>query len=268
MIHRTTAILCTIAALAWALVGCDKPGPSPAPPAASGPRDLRIAAASSLKPALTELAAAFQTEHPAIKVSATYGASGNLYSQLANRAPFDLFLSADTMYPMKLAESGLGVAPRTFARGTLVVWVPKASTLDPAAAKLGILASPDIKHIAIANPQHAPYGKAAEAAMKAAGVYEASSGKLVLGENVEQTAQFGQSGAAEVAFLPLSLALSLGDRGRYAPVPADLYAPIEHGMVCTAWTPHPDDVAAFMRFVTDARGRDILARHGLTGVER
>ena len=185
-----------------------------------------MAAASDLKFAMDELVGAFGKSHPDIEVTMTYGSSGNFFSQISNGAPFDLFFSADVDYPRRLAEAGLGPKDGVFlyAVGRIVVWVPAASRI-PVERGIQVLASPDVRKIAIANPRHAPYGRAAEAALRAAGVYEAVKGKLVLGENVAQTAQFVQSGAADAGIIALALALApaLAKEGRYFEVPLETY---------------------------------------------
>jgi molybdate transport system substrate-binding protein len=264
-----------LTALALALVAvvgaCDRRGsggsssgtPAPAPVAT---REVRIAAAASLKPALEEIISAFSATHAGVKVTATYGASGNFYGQLVNKAPFDVFMSADTGYPHRLVEGGQAApgSEKVFARGVLVLWVPKASTLDIDGKSVAALRDPSVKHISIANPKNAPYGRAAEAAMKSAGIYDAAKDRLVQGENVEQAAQFAQTGAAEAALLPLSLARApaMKDAGRFVLVDSATYPPIEHGMIITAWAGSPADAAAFCDYVMGTGGREVLARHG------
>jgi molybdate transport system substrate-binding protein len=235
-------------------------------PAPATTREVRIAAAASLKPALDEIMSAFSASHPGVKVTATYGASGNFYGQLVNKAPFDVFMSADTGYPQKLVEGGQAApgSERVFARGVLVLWFPKSSTLALDRKGLTVLLDPSIKRLAIANPKGAPYGQAAELAMKSANVYDAVKDRLAQGENVEQAAQFAQSGAADGAMLPLSLVQSaaMKDLGRFVPVDPASYPPIEHGMVITAWAGSPADAAAFCDYVMGTGGREILARNG------
>ena len=149
-----------------------------------------------------------------------YGSSGNFFAQIGNRAPFDVFLSADVEYPRRLVSAGIGPANSvfTYAVGRLVVWVPAGSPLDPATA----LRDPRVKHVAIANPQHAPYGRAAQAALRSLGLYQSVEPKLVLGENIAQTLQFVESGAADAGIVALSLALAppVRARGRYWEIPA------------------------------------------------
>ena len=151
-----------------------------------------------------------------------YGSSGNFAQQLQNGAPFDMFFSANLDYPKQLEAAGL-TEPGTFyqyAIGKIVVWVPNDSKLDLSSG-LKALLDPSIKKIAIANPQHAPYGKAAVAALQKENIYDQVKDKFVLGENISQTASFVASGSADVGMIALSLALSpnMKDKGRYAEVP-------------------------------------------------
>ncbi len=227
---------------------------------------LRIAAAANLKPALDEMAATWREGHAAVDVKITYGASGILQAQIASGAPFALFLSADTVYPARLAAAGLAdpEGPFTYAVGNLVVWVPGGSRLDLARDGLRALADPSIRKVAVANPAIAPYGAAAVAAMKAAGVYRELSGKLVLGESVAQTAQFAESGAAQAAFLPRSMALAapLDREGSAFEVPAGTHPPIEQAGVVLRGAPGAALARAFAAWLRGPDGRAILARHG------
>ena len=248
------------AALLLALAGaCGRSRPAPQPA-------VRIAAAADLRFALDELIAAFQHLHPDLAVSVSYGSSGNFYSQLLNGAPFDVFLSADLAYPRQLADRHL-VVPQsefTYGVGRIVVWVPSASTLDVEHQGLRALADPSIAHVAIANPAHAPYGRAAEAALRSAGVYEAVKEKLVLGESVSQTLQFVQSGAADAGVVALSLALSptVAAQGRFAVVPLDLYPRMEQGGAVMSAARDRDAAMAFRAFMLGAPARDVLKRFG------
>ncbi len=192
-----------------------------------------MAAASDLQFALEDIAADFGRAHPTADIRIVYGSSGNFYTQIRGQAPFDLFLSADLDYPRRLAREGLALPDSlfTYAVGRIVIWVPAGSPLDPAILGMATLDAPSVRHIAIANPEHAPYGRAAAAAMKSAGVYDRVAGKLVLGENVAQALQFVQSGAAEVGVVPLSLAVApaVRSQGRYWEVPLDTYPTMEQG---------------------------------------
>jgi molybdate transport system substrate-binding protein len=216
--------------------------------------------------AFDELAREFRVTHPGITLVPTYGSSGNFYAQVCNGAPFDLFLSADVKYPDKLIEQGLGVRESRFiyAIGRVVLWVPHDSRIDIERKGLESVLEPSVRKIAIANPEHAPYGRAAEEAMNRAGVFEQATPKLVLGENVEQASQFVHSGAADLGILPLSMVLpaEMVAKGRYWVVPGEMHAPIEQAGVVL--TPARDRRAAdqMRSFLISAEGRSILRRHG------
>lgn len=253
------------AACATLLLVALAPRAGAAEPAATA-RKVAVAAASDLKFALDEIAAAFHAANPTIEVVPTYGASGTLFAQLTNRAPFDLYLSADSAYPKKLIAQGQGVADTFFpyAIGQLVVWVPAASPLDLEQRGIDVLLDPSVKKIAIANPQHAPYGRAAEAALRHLGLYDKVKGRLVLGENVAQTAQFVSSGAADVGIIAHSLALSppMRETGRAWSVPADSYPPLEQGGVILQWAADRPAADALRAFILGPAGSAILAQYG------
>lgn len=227
---------------------------------------LNVAAAASLKPAMDEVIAAFQHQHPEWTVDVTYGSSGNFYAQLTSRAPFDIFLSADTLYPEQLV--GAGVANRDelfrYAVGRIVLWTPRDAPTDVEEKGIHALFHPGVARIAIANPRHAPYGVAAEAALRSYGVYDPNRGKLVLGENVAQTAQFIESGAAQIGVIPLSLALSpaMAEQGVYWEIPPDRYPRMVQGGVILPWARNPDLARAFRDFVLGEHAGRILARYG------
>jgi molybdate transport system substrate-binding protein len=254
---------CLAAILLECSAGCG--GPSSAPVTAP---EVRVAAAADLKFALNDAAFAFMAKNSTIKVSATYGSSGMLYAQLAQDAPFDLFLSADIEYPRKLAEQGKAVKDSEFlyAVGHLIVWVPNSSKLDLAMYGIRALADPSVKKVAIANPKTAPYGRAAEAALKKLEVYDAVKDRLVFGENISQTAQFVESGAADVGLIALSLALSpaMKDKGRVWPVPLDAYPRLEQGGVILTGAKDAQAAREFRSFLTGEDGRAILKRYGFT----
>lgn len=220
--------------------------------------ELRIAAASDLKFALDELVREFGNKD----VKVTYGSSGNFFAQLQNRAPFDLFFSADVAYPRKLVVAGLALDTNVFVYGVgrIVLWSP---TVDVSKG-FALLTNADVKKVAIANPKHAPYGVAAEAALKSAGVYEAVERKLVLGENIAQAAQFVESGAADVGIIALSLALApqMKQAGKFWEVPLEAYPKMEQGGMILKWTKEAEAARAFLDFVMGARGREVLRRFG------
>jgi molybdate transport system substrate-binding protein len=226
---------------------------------------LTIAAAADLKFALDDLVKEFEAKYPATKVNVTYGSSGNFFAQFQNGAPFDLFFSADIAYPRKLAEKGLGADDVfLYAIGCIVVWAPK--DLPVAVDKLGIkaLLEPSIRKIAVANPEHAPYGRAAVAALKALNVYDQVASRLVYGENIAQTAQFVQSGAADVGILALSLAVApqMRDAGRFWQVPLDAYPRMEQGGIILKSAKNLETARAFRDFVLGDHGREVLKHYG------
>jgi molybdate transport system substrate-binding protein len=233
----------------------------------SAPNAISIAAAADLKFALDDLVKRFQEKYPATKVNVTYGSSGNFFAQIQNGAPFDLFLSADISYPQKLAEKGLGADDVfLYAIGRLVVWVPKDSPVP--VDKLGIksLLEPSIHKIAVANPEHAPYGRAAVAALKTLNLYDQVASRLVYGENIAQTAQFVQSGAADIGLLALSLAVSpqMHDTGRYWALPLDAYPRMEQGGIILKSSKNLQPVRTFRDFVLGDRGRAVLEQYGFS----
>jgi molybdate transport system substrate-binding protein len=228
--------------------------------------EVRVAAAADLKFALPDVVAAFHEAHPDIRVSVSYGASGEFFAQLSNGGPFDLFLSADMDYPRRLVAEGLADKDSEFvyAIGHLVVWVPRASPLDVERRGVEALLDPAVKKVAIANPRHAPYGRAAEAALKGLGVYDQIRDRLVLGENIAQTAQFAQSGAADAGVIALSLALSptMRDEGKFWRVPADAFPQLEQGGVILNGARDREAAGAFRAYLMSPEGKAILRRFG------
>ncbi|MGH9671528.1 MAG: molybdate ABC transporter substrate-binding protein [Terriglobales bacterium] len=226
---------------------------------------VTVAAASDLSFALPELAAGFEKQSGHM-LRVSYGSSGNFFSQIQNGAPFDLYFSADADYPRKLEAAGL-TEPGSFyvyAVGRIVLWVPKDSPLDLEHAGMQVLLDPRVRRIAIANPRHAPYGRAAVAAMKSAGVYEKIADKLVLGENISQAAQFVASGNADVGILALSLAVvsALSGQGRYWEIPADSYPRLEQALVILKSAPDPRPARAFLTYLKTPAAAAILRRYG------
>ena len=260
--HRRGAAALRLAAAAVsavvAIAGCGS-APSPTPP-------VRVAAASDLRFAMDELVEEYRAGYPDVVVEVTYGSSGTFYAQIAGGAPFDAFFSADAEYPRQLEEAGLADAgaTRLYAIGQLVTWVPADSPLDVESRGLAVAADPGALKVAIANPEHAPYGRAAVAALRAAGVYDDVEPKLVLGENVSQAAQFVESGGADVGVIALSLALAptLRDKGRFVLVPIDSYPRLEQGAVVVGAAARPGAAAAFIDFVLGPDGRRVLDRYG------
>lgn len=223
---------------------------------------ITLAAAADLKFAMEEIVAAFQRTHPGDRVETVYGSSGKFRTQIEAGAPYDLYFSADIEYPRALAAAGHAASEvRTYALGRIVLW---SASLDASRLKLEDLADPALGRIAIANPRHAPYGKRAEEALRATGVWDKIQGRLVLGENIAQTAQYVQSGNAQVGIIALSLALNpeLAGRTRYALIPDNLHRPLEQGFVLTRRAANNPLARRFADFVAQKQARSILARHG------
>lgn len=227
---------------------------------------VAVAAAADLQFALADVKAAFVQAHPGVQVATTFGSSGNFYAQIANGAPFDVFLSADESYPQKLVQAGLADATSAFrySRGRLVLWVPKGSPVPLERLGMKALLDPSAKRIAIANPRHAPYGRAAEAALAKLGLLDAVQPRFIFGENIAQTAQFVQSGAADIGVLALSLAKApaLAPVGRFVEVPLETYPPLFQGGVVLARAKNNPLAKAFCDFLQGPEGRDILRRYG------
>ncbi len=227
--------------------------------------EIAVAAASDLNFAFKEAAGVFE-QQTGTHVKLSLGSSGNLFSQIQNGAPFDLFFSADIRYPQKLEESGQAVPGSVFryAVGRIVLWVPNRRGLPSPQQGLRMLLNGAIRKVAIANPKHAPYGRAAVAALEYAGVYGSVKDKLVLGENISQAAQFVESGAADVGLIALSLALApaMQQAGQYWEIPQEAHPPIEQGAVVLKNGHNRVSAQAFVSFLQGREGQAILRRHG------
>jgi len=229
-------------------------------------QEIRVAAAADLKFALEELGAQFEKQ-AGIRINVSYGSSGNFFAQIQNGAPFDVLLSADIEYPRKLEAAGLA-EPGTlyeYAVGRIVIWMPADARAD--LTKLGwkALLEPGVERIAIANPEHAPYGRAAVAALHNAGVYDQIRRRLVYGENIAQAAQFVVSGSAQAGILALSLASSPRMRdGKRWEIPANMHPPIEQGAIILKNAKDKEGAHAFLAFVKSDAARKILESYGFT----
>jgi molybdate transport system substrate-binding protein len=228
---------------------------------AAAAESIAIAAASDLKLCMDELAAQFRNARAGTDVDVSYGSSGNFATQIRQGAPFDLYFSADVAYPRALARDDLVASPvRPYAIGRIVLW---SASLDASRLTLAELTRPDIARIAIANPRHAPYGKRAEEALRASGVWERVQDKLVLGENISQAAQFAQTGNAQVGIIALSLARGPSmASGHYTLVPDSLHEPLEQAFVVTRHGENNAAAQAFAAYVQTPAARAILVRHG------
>jgi molybdate transport system substrate-binding protein len=233
-------------------------------PAAAGADEITVAAAADLTFAFQQVAAKFEKE-TGNTVRLSFGSSGNFFSQIENRAPYDLFFSADLSYPKKLEAAGLAEPGSLYeyATGKLVLWVPDGSQLDLNKG-LRVLLDPRIGKIAIANPEYAPYGRAAMAALRHEKIYAEIKSKLVLGENIAQTAQFVQSRSADVGILALSLALAptLRSEGRYVEIaPAD-YSPIVQAGVILRTSGKKKAAREFLAFLQTPQIVELMRRYG------
>lgn len=229
-------------------------------------QEIRVAAAADLKFAMQDVAAQFEKQ-TGTKVGITYGSSGNFFSQLQNGAPFDLFFSADIDYPKKLETVGIA-EPGTlykYAIGRIAIWMPADAKVDVASVGWKAFLDASVQKIAIANPEHAPYGRAAVAALQKAGIYEQVKSKLVYGENISQAAQFVQSGNAQAGIVAMSLAVSPGMKdGKRWEIPADMHPPIEQAAIILKNITNKDAARAFLDFVKSESGRATLAKYGFT----
>ena len=231
-------------------------------PAARAAEKITIAAASDLKSCLDEVIADFRKAHAGDEVEVVYGSSGKFKTQIEQGAPFDLFFSADIAFPRDLLKANLAAGEvHPYATGRLVLW---SKTIDAKNLKVTDLTRSDIQKIAIANPQHAPYGKRAEEALRANGIWEQVESKLVYGENIAQTAQFAESGNAQVGIIALSLVLGPGmaGKGTYNLVPDSLHEPLEQGFVITKRAADNPLAKAFADYMGSQQTRAVMVRYG------
>jgi molybdate transport system substrate-binding protein len=262
--RSTTSIrfLFSLGLIAFLLIGARS-----LPTAESAAREINVAAAADLSSALQEVADTYE-KRTGVTVKLSFGASGALTQQIQNGAPFDVFFSADLDYPKQLVSDGHadGASLYRYAVGRLVLWVPSDSPLDVEHKGMDVLFDPSVKKIAMANPQHAPYGRAAAAALKHYGLYERVSDRLVLGENISQAAQFVESGNAQVGFVALAHAIApaMQGKGKYWMVPSDAYPTLDQGVVLITHSPHSEDAKAFLDFVKTTEVAAMLRRYGFS----
>ena len=248
MLTRHIVLFLAVGAAATTSCGSTQP-PKP---------DFLVAAAANLRPAMDELARQFQAAHPEVAVKTSYGSSGQFTQQIENGAPFDVFCSADAGYPQKLADEGLALPGSEFvyALGRIVVWVRDSSPIQLTGAQA--LRDPSVRHIAIANPRYAPYGRAAEAALRSLGVYDQVKDKLVYAENISQALEYVETGAAEIGIS----AESLVKGGRSWEVPPEAYPKLEQRGIIVKSSRNAAVAHQFQAFLLGAPGRAILKRHG------
>jgi len=224
--------------------------------------EVSVAAAADLTYCLPAINAAFEKANPGVKVKTTFGSSGNFFAQIKSGAPFDVFLSADIQYPLALEKAGMAGDAQVYAKGRLALWTMNAG-LDVSKG-LAMLSGTEVKRVAIANPDHAPYGGAAKAALTHEGLWDAVSPKLVYGENIAQTAQFAQTGNADAGLVALSLVMapSMAGKGHYFEIPADEYPAIDQAAVVTRAGSGKGLAEAYVAYLKSSEARKILEQFG------
>jgi len=225
---------------------------------------VTITAASDLQYAMKDIIAAFESKNQGDTVAAVYGSSGKAFSQIENGAPYDMFFSADISYPEKLKQSGMAISePKPYAIGRITLWVTKQSGLDVRNG-MKLLTDPRVKKIAIANPEHAPYGRSAKETFEHYKLYDNIKNKLVLGENIQQTAQFVQTGAADAGMIAYSLVLApvLAKEGNYYLIPATAHKPIVQGYVRLKPAINNGCATKFEQFIGSPAARVIFKKYG------
>jgi len=242
---------CLLVLATGALIGCGKDRQA-AP-------ELRVAAAADLTRAFTEIAAAYQQE-TGQQVKLVFGSTGLLTRQIESGAPFDVFAAANEAYIAELEQQGRLIpgTQQLYAQGRIVLWTRKDG--PPCPATVAALAAPIYARIAIANPQHAPYGEAAREALQSAHLWEALRPRFVYGENVQQALQYAASGNADAAIVALSLAIGSG--GHYVLIPPQAHRPLRQVMAALASSAHPEAAHRFVAFVNGPRGRPIMQKYG------
>ena len=223
---------------------------------------VNIAAAANLKYVLEEIKKEYIKTHPKAKINMTFGASGTLVQQISNGAAFDFFMAADNEFPLKLKQKGLttGVMS-TYAYGKLVMY---STTLDLNKRGLEAIKDPSVKKIAIGNPQTAVYGTRTVELLKSMKLYESVQAKIVIGENIAQTAQFAFTGNAEIGFIPLSLAIApdMASAGNYYIIPPKLYSPIEQACILIRTKVLNTEAAKFKQFVLSPATKGFWEKYG------
>jgi molybdate transport system substrate-binding protein len=223
---------------------------------------ITVAAAADLKFAMDEIVTGFNKNHPGDEVQVVYGSSGKFHTQIQQAAPYDLYFSADIGYPRELARQGLAASEvKPYAVGRIVLW---SAEMDATKMTLANLADLKITKIAIANPKHAPYGKRAEEALRSAGLWEKVQPKLVFGENISQTAQYVQTGNAQVGIIALSLVLNpeLSKKGGYYLIPDTMHNPLEQGFIITKRGANKPLAKKFADFISTQQVRGIMTKYG------
>ena len=230
---------------------------------AQSEQKITVVAAANLKVAMDSILSVYKVQNPGEEIQVTYGASGKLFEQISNDAPFDIFFSADMDYPIKLKDRKKTISDvKMYGIGQLVIWSKK---IDPNVEQMNSLLDAGINKIAIANPITAPYGEKAVESMKYYKIYNKIEGKLVYGENITQAAQFVTFGAADIGITALSLALSpamMKEAGKYYIIPEKSHHPLEQGCVMLKHAKGNSSAAKFFNFISSAKAAAILTHYG------
>jgi molybdate transport system substrate-binding protein len=257
-------LLFALSLLALTAFGCASPTPTAIPltaaPTPSAPRELVVAAASDLTFAFREIGALFEQE-TGVKVIFSFGSTGQLAQQIEQGAPFDLFAAANESFVNELEANDrvLRDTKELYAQGRITLWTRADSGLKIASVQ--DLTQSGVKYVAIASPDHAPYGVAAREAMQSVGIWEQIQPRLVLGENALATLQYGIRGEVDVVIAPLSLSISQKE-GQWVLIPSDLHKPINQALAVVKHSPHEKDARAFARFINSEKGRPIMIKYG------
>lgn len=222
-------------------------------------QSVKVAAATNLRFVFEDIKSSYVKANPKVNVSANFGSSGALLQQILNGAEFDIFMAADNSFPLKLKDQGVAFGEiEIYALGRLVLW---SNSLDVSKG-LGILIDPSVKRIAVAKPVLAPYGDRAISCLKQAALYEKVKDKLIYADNISQTAQFAQTGNAEVAFLAMSLTLTREMKGSIYLIDPKSYKPVEQAMVLINSCKANPEAARFMEFVLSDQCKPIFEKNG------
>lgn len=230
--------------------------------AAAHAEKVTVAAASDLKFAMDEIVTTFKKANTADEVEVIYGSSGKFHTQIQQGAPYDLYFSADIGFPRELAKAGFAASEvKPYAFGRIVLW---SANMDASKMTLASLLDPKIARIVIANPKHAPYGKRAEEALRSSGLWEKVETKLVYGENIAHTAQFVQTGNAQIGIIALALAVNpeLAKRGGYWLIPDKLHKPLEQGFIITKRAEGSALAKRFADYMGSKPARAVMTKYG------
>ena len=263
-VSNTYILLNILATITLMLVACttqSTPDPLNEADDAGTTVTLTVAAAADLIPAFEELGAVF-TQQTGIAVVFNFGSTGQLTQQIEQGAPIDVFAAANRSYVDDLNRSGLVIEDTIalYAQGRLTLWTRADSSLT--FTTVDDLTQAAVNRIAIANPEHAPYGVAARETLESAELWERLQPKLILGENVAQTLQYAETGNVDVALVALSLSIAAGDVGRYELIPAELHNPLDQALAVIRRTKYEAEARQFALFVNSETGRKIMQRYG------